>query len=237
MKLLDEANELRILRTKAENRATALIFALFNKMFGDPQMNQKQWPRKRLGEVVIINPRLQKEKLPSPGTIVSFLPMAAVDESRGVIAACETRQYREVAKGYTPFQNGDVLFAKITPCMQNGKSAIAANLVAGIGFGSTEFYVLRPTDVVTSDYIFWLIRRPTFRAQAEQSFTGTAGQQRVPVSFLDNYPCPIPPLSLQNEFTFRVGEIRAIQAEQAASRKRLDDLFQSMLYRAFNGDL
>lgn len=133
--------------------------------------------------------------------------------------------------------NGDVLFAKITPCMQNGKSAIAENLVGGLGFGSTEFHVLRPTEVVTSEYIFWLIRRPTFRAQAEQNFTGTAGQQRVPTSFISNYPCPVPPLALQEDFAQRVTEIRELEAGQAASRASLDALFQSMLHRAFNGEL
>ncbi|MEK7691369.1 MAG: restriction endonuclease subunit S, partial [Bdellovibrionota bacterium] len=199
VKLLDEADELRKLRAQADRRTAALIPSLFHEMFGDPQTSPKRWPSKRLGEAATINPRLQKEKQPTPETEVSFVPMAAVDEVRGVISSSEVRRYSEVAKGYTPFQNGDVLFAKITPCMQNGKSAIAANLVGGLGFGSTEFYILRPTDAVTSEYVFWLIRRPSFRAQAEQTFTGTAGQQRVPTSFLENYPCPIPPLELQKE--------------------------------------
>lgn len=237
VKLLDDADELRKLRAEADRRTAALLLALFHQMFGDPQTNPKRWPIKRLGEATMINPSLQKEKQPIPETEVSFVPMAAVDEVLGVIPSSETRRYSEVARGYTPFQNGDVLFAKITPCMQNGKSAVADNLVGGLGFGSTEFYVLRPTDIVTSEYVFWLIRRPSFRAQAEQTFTGTVGQQRVPTSFLENYPCPVPPLALQKEFGLRVTEIRALEAEQTASRLRLDALFQSVLHRAFNGEL
>lgn len=160
-----------------------------------------------------------------------------MNEILGTIPASETRQYSKVAKGYTPFQNGDVLFAKITPCMQNGKSAIAENLIGGLGFGSTEFHVLRPTEIVTAEYIFWLVRRTTFRAEAEQNFTGTGGQQRVPTSFMENHPCPIPPLPLQKEFAERVKEIRILETAQARSRARLDALFASLLDRAFKGEL
>jgi type I restriction enzyme S subunit len=237
VELLDEADELRKMRAHADHRTAALIPALFHEMFGNPETNPKRWPTKRLGETTSINPKLPREKLPADENEFSFVPMAAVDEVLGVISSSETRQYGEVSKGYTPFKNRDVLFAKITPCMQNGKSAIAENLVGGLGFGSTEFHVLRPTDVVTSEYIFWLIRRSNFRAQAEQHFTGSAGQQRVPTSFLKNYPCPIPPMPLQEEFAQRVKEIRELEASQATSRTRLDALFQSMLHRAFNEEI
>lgn len=237
IKLLDEADELGKLRAQADRRTAELVPALFYEMFGDPESNPKRWPIKQLGEVTTINPRLPKEKQPAPDADVSFVPMVAVDETRGIILASETRPYKEVAKGYTSFQNRDVLFAKITPCMQNGKSAIASNLAAGLGFGSTEFHVLRPTEGVMSEYIFWLIRRPSFRAQAEQNFTGSVGQQRVPARFMENYSCPVPPLSLQKEFADRVFEIRMLEAEQAASRLRLKALFQSLLHQAFNGEL
>lgn len=237
VKLLDEADELRKLRAQADRRTAEFIPALFHKMFGDPITNPKHWPNKALGEATTINPKLSREKLPPPDKEFSFVPMAVVDQVLGVVSPSETRRYSEVSKGYTPFQNGDVLFAKITPCMQNGKSAIAENLVGGLGFGSTEFHVLRPTEKVISEYIFWLIRRPVFRNHAEQNFTGTGGQQRVSTSFMENYPCPIPPLPLQKEFAQRVTEIRELEAGQAASRRRLEELFQSLLHRAFNGEL
>lgn len=237
VKLLDEADELRQLCDQADRRTAQLIPALFHEMFGDPATNPKGWTCKYLGEVVKLNPKLPKENQPDFETKVSFVPMAAVDEVLGIIASSETKQFREVSKGYTPFQNGDVLFAKITPCMQNGKSAIGLNLVNGFGYGSTEFHVLRPGETVSSEYVFWLVRRPEFRALAEKYFTGAAGQQRVPASFLENYPSPIPPLALQKEFAERVKEIRVLETAQTASRRRTEALFQSLEHQAFNGEL
>ena len=97
----------------------------------------------RLGDVCQINPRLPRDHGLSDESEVSFVPMAAVDEVSGSIVSAAIRPFGEVKKGYTSFSDGDVLFAKITPCMENGKAALAAGLVSGRGFGSTEFHVLR----------------------------------------------------------------------------------------------
>ena len=123
----------------------------------------------------MVNPR-RHEAPYSPDLPVSFVPMAAVDERWGEVAHREDRPYAEVAKGYTSFQDGDVLFAKITPCMENGKVAIARDLTNGLGFGSTEFFVLRPGTSVLGEYLFFFLRRQGFREQAKRHFTGTAGQ-------------------------------------------------------------
>ena len=104
------------------------------------------------------------------------------------------RQVAEVEKGYTYFQEGDVLFAKITPCMENGKCAIAKRLVNGIGFGSTEFHVIRPKESVTSEWIYYYLRQETTRKKAKRSMTGSAGQKRVPSLFLQDVEIPLPPL-------------------------------------------
>src|SRR5436190_22434472 len=104
----------------------------------------KHWPNKPLGEVCTLNPKIEASKTHSSESEVTFVPMVAVDEGEGIIARPELRPYNKVAKGYTPFRENDVLFAKITPCMQNGKAAIARGLRNGRGFGSTEFHVLRP---------------------------------------------------------------------------------------------
>jgi type I restriction enzyme S subunit len=98
------------------------------------------------------------EERPDPDTPVSFIPMAAVDEIEAKIARRETKTFQEVSKGFTPFRENDVLFAKITPSMENGKAAIATDLENGLGFGSTEFHVLRPTDHLSPDYLLWLFR-------------------------------------------------------------------------------
>jgi len=88
--------------------------------------------------------------------------MSSVDDLLGVIKTIEMRPYAEVAKGYTYFEENDVIFAKITPCMQNGKHAIARGLVDGFGFGSTEFHVLRPGNEILPEWIHFFIRQPFF---------------------------------------------------------------------------
>ena len=113
-----------------------------------------RWPTVALGEVCTINPRLDRLTVPSPNVPVSFVPMAAVDEFKAEIKEFMVRPYEEVSKGYTAFKKGDVLFAKITPCMENGKVAVVGDLVNGFGFGSTEFHVLRSSDQVLPDYLY-----------------------------------------------------------------------------------
>jgi type I restriction enzyme S subunit len=139
--------------------------------------------------------------------LVTFLPMAAVDAEKGIIAQPEERPLKEVRKGFTPFSDGDVLFAKITPSMENGKAAIARKLKNGRGFGSTEFHVFRPKDKVISDWIFHFIRQESFRKDAKAHFAGTAGQLRVPASFLHEYPIPVPPLPEQERIVVKIEEL------------------------------
>jgi len=132
---------------------------------------------------------------------VSFVPMSAVNEHTQSIEKMETRELGSVKRGYTYFRNGDVLFAKITPCMENGKVAIARDLKNNLGFGSTEFHVIRPTEKVLSEWIYNIIRHPSFRAIAKTKMTGSAGQKRVPKEFLERYEIPIPPLDEQKRLS------------------------------------
>src|SRR5579871_4057015 len=118
-------------------------------------------------------------KLPAKSDI-TFLPMPAVDAESGEIVSAQARPSIEAAKGYTRFQEGDVLFAKITPCMENGKAVVARNLANGFGAGSTEFHVLRPKEGVSAEWIWLFIRQRWFRNFAKDNFSGTAGQRRVP---------------------------------------------------------
>jgi len=179
----------------------------------------KRWPTVALGEACEINPRGIGRDIPA-NEEVTFVPMAAVDETEGAIARPESRRYSEVCRGYTPFTNGDVLFAKITPCMQNGKAAIATELRKGLGFGSTEFHVLRPKSELLSRWVFHFVRRPQFRAAAEASFTGTAGQQRVPADFMKSAMIPVPPLSEQERIVGLLDEADALrQLRQQADRR------------------
>ncbi|MBI3326067.1 MAG: N-6 DNA methylase [Nitrospinae bacterium] len=155
-----------------------------------------------------------------PETPVTFVPMTAVDEETGTIIAPDVRPLFEVRRGYTYFAEDDVIWAKITPCMQNGKAAIARDLENGLGFGSTEFHVLRPGGQVIPEWVFYYVRRPSFRKEATHHFTGSVGQQRVPVSFLENYEIPVPPLAEQRRIVERIEEI----ASRLAEARRLRNL-------------
>ena len=188
-----------------------------------------------------VNPsRVGKVNL-TPVDLVSFVPMKAIDDIKGVIAWPEIRRYEEVAKGYTWFKNDDIIFARITPCMQNGKSAHAHNLVNGVGFGSTEFHVMRPGPDLLGEWLHALVRHKSFREDAAKYFKGTAGQQRVPQSFLEQKVISVPPMPEQRRI---VAELDALQAEadrlkrlQAETAAELDALLPAILERAFKGEL
>lgn len=149
-----------------------------------------------LGEVCEINPAPDFDL--REDSACTFVPMDAVDDWSAQIVKLATRPFREVFKGYTSFAENDVLLAKITPCMENGKCAIARGLRDRIGFGSTEFHVLRASKHVLPEWLFYFWRLPETRWNAERSMTGTAGQKRVPSSYLERIKIPLPDLPEQN---------------------------------------
>ena len=184
----------------------------------------------KLGEVCLINP---KSCTLRDDTEVSFIPMTKVGE-HGEFDASEIKNYSEVKKGFTNFQNGDILFAKITPCMENGKGAIAHNMKNGIGFGSTEFHVLRPdTDKITSGWLYYLTTWKTFRKEAERNMTGSAGQKRVPKTFLENYVVNLPDIDTQkseNRILRKVDDLIFLRKQQLA---KLDELVKARFMEVF----
>lgn len=147
------------------------------------------WRHVKLGDLVSINP-------PRPATppdgMVSFVPMDAVSEDAKLMYSLE-RNYCDVSTGFTSFKDGDILIAKITPCFQNGKGAIVNNLINGIGFGSTEFHVLRPQKGVSANFIYHVTNSYEFRVRGESNMQGSAGQKRVPLDFLRHFKfyCPV----------------------------------------------
>jgi type I restriction enzyme, S subunit len=173
-----------------------------------------------LSDFAWVNP--STDMLLEPSDIVSFIPMAAVDDKEGRIVAPKERKVKQVNIGYTRFQEGDVLWAKITPCMQNGKSAIASNLINGIGFGSTEFHVIRSknTLIIKNEFIHLILRLTEVRKAAMRYFVGSAGQQRVPKDFLEGLYIPIPPLQVQLDILDKVG-IEKYNIEKERSDMRL----------------
>jgi type I restriction enzyme S subunit len=180
------------------------------------------WKLRPLRENCFINPSKRKGFTREPNAQTSFVPMEAVDEETGKIAHIINRNYFEISKGYTFFEDGDVLFAKITPCMQNGKSAIAQDLIDGVGFGSTEFHVLRPKKDVTKEWIYFYIRTAEFRKRAKDHFEGSAGQQRVSTDFIENSLIPLPPtlsdqIAIVDDLEHKMAELE--KARQAAERQ------------------
>lgn len=191
----------------------------------------KSWVAPKLSDICQINPRGKSGLLEDDA--VSFVPMAAVSEFSGSIVAEESRPLREVQKGFTPFQEGDVLFAKITPCMENGKAAIARNLVNQHGYGSTEFHVIRPSALVLAEWIFAIIRTAEFRRAAASSFQGAVGQQRVTASFLESFRIPLPPLSEQQRIVEILKEAEEIRSLRAEADAKTAELIPAMFYSHF----
>jgi type I restriction enzyme S subunit len=216
--ILDRADRLRRTRRYAAQLSETFLQAVFVRMFGDPVKNEMGWEVFRLEDIAQINPATPKAREFSDADEVSFIPMAAVDEKIFTTQTNEVRKYKEVSKNFTVFQENDVLFAKITPCMENGKIVLAKNLLSGVGFGSTEFHVIRNAERTMPEWLLWLVRRKEFRNLAVRAFTGTAGQQRVPASFLESYVAPLPPLrnvsiglaQLFSEFTEVVSSFRSL---------------------------
>lgn len=197
---LDKLQSIITHRKQQLKKLDELVKARFVEMFGEVGTDPKDFGMKLLNDVCEINPKKTDEKRLHSGLEVSFVPMPAVSET-GEIDATEIRTYDEVKTGFTYFAENDVLFAKITPCMENGKGAVAEGLCNEIGFGSTEFHVLRPIKEVSNPYWLYAITSfEMFRREAARKMTGSAGQRRVPARFLEQYRVAVPPIDLQQQF-------------------------------------
>ncbi|MDI1336359.1 MAG: restriction endonuclease subunit S [Lacunisphaera sp.] len=180
------------------------------------------WSVVRFSDVVDINPRPELDEL-GGDALVSFVPMKCVEEESGRFRSLGDRKIKEVRKGYTPFKDGDVLFAKVTPCMENGKAAVVTGLTNGIGFGSTELFALRPKAKLLQKFLFFFINQESFRRSAAANMTGAVGLRRVPKNYLAQQPIPLPPIpdqrrivaEIEKQFTrldVGVAALRRVQA-------------------------
>ena len=192
------------------------------------------YARVPLGAVCEVNPP-DRDPWRSADRLVSFVPMASVDERLGAITVLEDKRVAEVSKGYTAFRDGDVLFARITPCMENGKTALARNLTNGVGRGSTEFYVLRPGSDILAEYLHHVVRSASFRDEAASSFTGTAGQQRVPRSFMEKVLIPLPPLADQRRLVGIMDRVSKVERLRTEADRQLRE-FAPALFVCMFGD-
>ena len=198
--VLDRVHLIINTQKKQLQKLDELVKARFVEMFGMPGTDTKGWGLQYLGTCCELNPKKGTDKRLVSGLSVSFVPMPAVSES-GKIDASQIKAYDEVKTGFTYFAENDVLFAKITPCMENGKGAVAVGLCNNIGFGSTEFHILRPINNKSNPYwLYSLTSFDAFRKDAADNMTGSAGQRRVPAVFLEKYKVTLPPIELQNQF-------------------------------------
>ncbi len=197
------------------------------------------WIEPAISEVADVNPR--KDVDLSASDLISFVPMAAVDEVTGTIMSPVDRPYGEVSKGFTHFRNDDVIFAKITPSMENGKSAVARGLTNATGMGSTEFHVFRSNGAIEPEYLWRFVRQKSFRENAQAVMSGAVGQQRVPADYLKEHLIPLAPLPEQRRI---VAKLDGLTARTARARKELDRIptliaryKQRLLALAFSGEL
>ncbi|KTB69480.1 MULTISPECIES: restriction endonuclease subunit S [Pseudomonas] len=184
-----------------------------------------------LAQVTQINPRPPKGLDDSQET--SFLAMASISED-GEIIHQETRSLKDVKKGFTYFQRGDVLLAKITPCFENGKSALTEKLEHPLGFGSTEFHVLRAIpEKLDPRFLFHLVRSSRLRFLGKKSMKGAAGHKRVPADFLENFTIPAWPLNDQIRIANLLGKVDGLITQRKKHLKQFDELLKSVFLKMF----
>jgi len=177
--------------------------AYLNEVFS--MLHNSPYHSGALEDFVYVNPSINRTRL-NESSDVSFVPMPAVSEKTNQVVY-EQQQYKDVKTGFTPFQRGDLLWAKITPCMQNGKSFLSDRMPTEYGFGSTEFHVLRQkSERIYMPFLWVLLSDEHILEAAQGMFSGSAGQQRVPDTFLKKFPIILPPIDMQRELADEVME-------------------------------
>ena len=185
-----------------------------------PKLSCSTATYKTLDEIATFRPSKDEIKALPGDTDVSFVPMASLNTFDASFEAVETRKLTDVSSGFTYFRNNDILLAKITPCFENGKAGIAHNLKNGIGFGSTEYIVIRADEsVVYPEWIFYYINTREFIDGGKPFMTGTAGQQRIDINYVKQYQIPVPSLEEQKML---LDEIHREQALIKPSKQIID---------------
>ena len=200
-------------------------------------LKRDEWETVRLGDVCEVNPSKKFNVTISDDLNVGFLPMEAVS-NEGDILRIDTRKYGEVKKGFSGFQDGDVLIAKITPCMENGKGALVSGMPCGIGFGSTEFHVLRPdTSKCHAKFIFHIMENPLLRQDFARKMTGSAGQRRLPKEVLQKLEIPLPPLDVQRQIADTLDKVTELIDLRKKQLEKLDELVKARFVELFGTPL
>jgi len=183
-------------------------FNLSGERYRSANERRGTFPYIRIDQICTVNPKKGEINGLDPETKVSFLPMADLTENQMIAQPVQTRNLGDVSASYSYFKESDVLLARVTPCFENGKAGIATGLENGIGFGSSEFHVLRCSDIVLPQWAYFCVTYQDFRQAAILNMTGTGGLQRVPRGFVEEFAVPVPPLEVQREI---VSEIEGYQ--------------------------
>lgn len=166
-----------------------------------------EWKKVKLGDVCEINPKKSQVGEMDKNTLVSFTPMECISERDMLFVPKEDRKIGEVYSGYIYFADNDVLLAKVTPCFENGKSGLAQNLTNGIGFGSSEFFVLRANETILPEIIYYTIANNKFIENGKDKMSGTGGLKRVVKDYVENYEFLVPPnMDTQKEIVSKIQE-------------------------------
>ncbi len=194
------------------------------------------WKWVRLGELYQINPKSKAED----DTLASFVPMEKIDPGMKGTFSFEVQPWGKIKKGHTQFENGDVAFAKISPCFENGKSMLVHGLKNGLGAGTTELIILRQPKVAQK-YTFYLVSSSDFIQKGTRTYSGTVGQQRISMDFVRNYPVPLPPLDEQERIVTRIESLFAKLDEAKEKAETVLDSYETrkaaILHKAFTGEL
>ncbi|MCL2410882.1 MAG: N-6 DNA methylase [Treponema sp.] len=209
------------------NSARMIIDIYQNKIeniFNNMELIGEQSETKQLKLLAKFNPSKTELNDCGANILVSFVEMASVS-NEGYIENKVDRKLSDIRKGsYTFFKENDIIIAKITPCMENGKCAIATDLTNKIGMGSSEFHVIRCNDEINNKYLFAYLNRQIIRDDAKQNMTGASGHRRVPIAFYENLSILLPALNKQTEI---VAEIEKCEIEIAKAKLKLEELEQS----------
>lgn len=212
----------------------ALAQSLFYDFFGDPAINPKGWRIYKIKDICSVNPTKREIRIPTSSEI-SFLPMEDLPINARYFTPIKVKTLNEVQNSYTYFSGEDVLFAKVTPCFENGKAGIPVNLINNIGFGSSELFVLRPNfQIINREYIYSFIRTNHFVSEAIKKLSGTSGLRRVPRTVVENFQIPVPPLELQEKFAERIERIEAQKEAVESTIAELQTLLDSRMDYWFN---
>jgi type I restriction enzyme, S subunit len=237
---ITKLREVKKLREEALLDTEKILSQTLREIFATGK--QKGWGELKIIDIANISPAKSEIKDFPDSTVISFIPMSSVDEYSQKIEEQEKRKLGEVRKGYTYFKRGDIILAKVTPCMENGKIAICDNLKNEIGFGSSEFHVIRADKkLLNPKYLYQILRQKDFREIAVTRMTGTSGLKRVPKEFIENYEIILPSLLEQEEIVARLDRvsenIKTLREFQKSQLEDLKLLEKTYLREAFNGEL